>query len=346
MIFLGDLACPDERADQFLSDVNSLDIFKDEIVILNLEGNIVENEVDRNQHSLYNSSKIASAFSKSRKVIVSLANNHTYDYPDKITRTKIILDENGIGCFGLKNGDGSFSPYEFSDNGISYALFGHCWKLYSKTNPNRKNNLEIVDTDYELFLETVSEYISFHAKTKVYCFMHWNYDLEQLPFPMHRKLSKALIDSGVSGVIGGHSHCPQGVELYKNCPIAYGLGNFYLPSGVFFDGELSYPDYCKQSYGVRITDNQFDVIWFSTDTDDKTVKITESGVTSIDEDERIANLSEYSKYDEDEYVDYFKKHRTKRLLVPVFSRYSGRSYYYREKLAVLRIQLLKRLFRK
>ena len=343
--FLGDLACPDERVDQFLSDVNSLDVFKDEIIIINLEGNIVEDAVNRNQHSLYNSSKIVSAFSKSKKVIVSLANNHTYDYPEHITRTKDILEENGIGCFGLKNDDGSFRPYEFSDNGINYALFGHCWKIYSVTNPNKTNNIEVVDSDYDLFINTVSEYISRHTKTKVYCFMHWNYDLERLPFPMHRKLSRKLIDVGVQGVIGGHSHCPQGMELYKECPIAYSLGNFYIPSGVYFDGKLSYPDYCKQSYGIRITDNQYDLIWFRTDTANRAIEIIDDKANSVIKDEGVLRFSDTSITDE-EYLNYFKRHRAKRLLVPVFSEYSGKSYYIKEKLAILRIQMLKRLLRK
>ena len=68
--------------------------------------------------------------------------------------------------------------------------------------------------------------------------MHWNYDMETMPFPMHVCLSRNLIDAGASGVIGSHSHVPHAVEVYKGKPIAYRLGNFYLPSGIYFDGNV------------------------------------------------------------------------------------------------------------
>ena len=38
-----------------------------------------------------------------------------------------------------------------------------------------------------------------------------------------------LRDSGVNVVVGCHSHCIQGGELYKEGVIVYGLGNFFIP---------------------------------------------------------------------------------------------------------------------
>ncbi len=40
------------------------------------------------------------------------------------------------------------------------------------------------------------------------------------------EFSKAAIDAGVSAVFGGGCHQLRGVEIYKNCPIFYSLGDF------------------------------------------------------------------------------------------------------------------------
>ncbi len=52
--------------------------------------------------------------------------------------------------------------------------------------------------------------------------------LEYIPYPPPyvARAFHALIDAGADCVIGHHPHVPQGVELYRNRPIAYSLGNF------------------------------------------------------------------------------------------------------------------------
>ena len=41
--------------------------------------------------------------------------------------------------------------------------------------------------------------------------------------------NKAFIDLGVNAIICHHSHSIGPVEVYKNAPIFYGLGNFIFP---------------------------------------------------------------------------------------------------------------------
>ena len=87
MIFLGDIACPYERVSAFTDAVSKIEAFKDEIVVLNLEANILEKWEEKKPLTLYNSPDVLKGFGKSRKVVVSLANNHMFDYPDKILQT-------------------------------------------------------------------------------------------------------------------------------------------------------------------------------------------------------------------------------------------------------------------
>ena len=114
MLFLGDLACPDEKIERLSDCINNMTVFKDEIIVVNFEGNIVDNPDDRRPFTLYNLSRAADLFQQSEAVIASLANNHMYDYPAKILETKRLLESNGIGTFGLYEKD-KILPYEFTD---------------------------------------------------------------------------------------------------------------------------------------------------------------------------------------------------------------------------------------
>ena len=341
MLFLGDLACPDEKIERLSDCINNMTVFKDEIIVVNFEGNIVDNPDDRRPFTLYNLSRAADLFQQSEAVIASLANNHMYDYPAKILETKRLLESNGIGTFGLYEKD-KILPYEFTDKKRKrFALFGHCWRLYTNTNRNTENDVRVVDCNYDEFVSAVSEYISTHPGVAVYCFMHWNFDMEILPFPMHRKIAKKLIDCGVRGVIGNHSHVAQGYEIYKGKIIAYGLGNFYLPSGCYFDGNLSFPEKSRKTYGIKITELCCDRIWFDTDCEGSNLPLK---LSSIDED--IIGGKQYEDIiilNDDQYLEYFKKNRGKRFLVPVFIDISGKKAALKEKWAILRVKVLRRI---
>ena len=169
MIFLGDLACPEQKIDDFIKCVNDILEFENEIIVINLEANIVDNKEERKELTLYNLSKITYAFKKSNRVIVSLANNHMYDYPEKILETKSILEKSNIATFGLYEGT-EIKPYEFTDsNGRQYAFFGHCWRLYTNTNQNRVNNVRVVDCPYDEFCQI---YLSPYEIFIEYAFLH------------------------------------------------------------------------------------------------------------------------------------------------------------------------------
>ena len=51
---------------------------------------------------------------------------------------------------------------------------------------------------------------------------------EQTSMPKYyqRMLAHKIIDAGADGIIGHHPHWPQAVEMYKNRPVIYSLGNF------------------------------------------------------------------------------------------------------------------------
>lgn len=339
MLFLGDIACPDTRIKQFIDTINTMDLFKNQIVVANLEGCIIDDPQIRKTNSLYNVSGMKDAFIHSEKVIFSLANNHMYDYPDDIIKTKQFLEDNGIGTFGLFEDDGSIKPYEYTDrSGSTYAFFGHCWSVYTKTNPNDKNEIRVVDCSYNEFYRTVSDYVKQNRNKKVICFMHWNYDMELLPFPMHVELAHDLIDAGVFAVIGNHCHRVQGAEVYRERLIAYCCGNFYIPSSEYFGGVYVCPEVSKDS-AVFSAGKTLDISWFRTDEGNQTVAY--KSTNEISEDKKLKRLLSFDHYGKDEYYHYFKKNREKKVFVPIFKSYKSCRYRIEEKFACIRIKVVR-----
>ena len=266
MIFLGDIACPNVRVAAFNNAVAKCKCFENEVIVLNLEATIAPDDQVFSEETLFNSKHVLDSFlQKGRKVIVSLANNHMYDYPERILPTIDYLHSKGVGTFGICENDGSYVPYVYEESDVKHAFFGHCWRLYTETNKNKVNDVRVVDYPYDEFIETVTNYMRMNPDTRVYCFMHWNYDLEKLPFPLHLNVARRLIDNGATAVIGSHSHRPQAAEIYKGKPIVYGLGNFYLPSNLFFAGKLSYPEVSKDTYALVLNNEMATIQWFRTD---------------------------------------------------------------------------------
>ena len=62
-------------------------------------------------------------------------------------------------------------------------------------------------------------------------YVHFGYEHEYYPLPLHIGLCRYLIDHGVDLVFGSHTHCIQPYEIYSGKYIFYGLGNFFFSPG-------------------------------------------------------------------------------------------------------------------
>ena len=56
--------------------------------------------------------------------------------------------------------------------------------------------------------------------------IHGGNEHNSLPSPRARSRYRLFTELGADAVIGGHPHCPQGIEYYKGKPIVYSTGNF------------------------------------------------------------------------------------------------------------------------
>jgi len=80
--------------------------------------------------------------------------------------------------------------------------------------------------DTELFLNAIKE--ADEKADFVIAVVHWgteySYDLEEVQL----STGKEYLDAGADAIIGGHSHCLQGMEFYDEKPIIYSLGNYWF----------------------------------------------------------------------------------------------------------------------
>ncbi|MCK6611991.1 MAG: CapA family protein [Bacteroidia bacterium] len=61
---------------------------------------------------------------------------------------------------------------------------------------------------------------------KVIAILHGGHEHYPYPSPRMKSQYRFMIDAGADAVVSHHAHIISGYEVYKGCPIFYGLGNF------------------------------------------------------------------------------------------------------------------------
>lgn len=333
LVFLGDIASPDEKCSQDLKA--SLDkvrhIFDGNHTVLNMEGLISEINTSTNTPVLFNHPSIVPVLNDIGCRAVSLANNHTLDLPDEFTKTKEHLLENsilscGAGIYPLE----AAKPVRFMAEDREIAVFGFCWDVLTQHQKNQPGVCCVNPLKPKTMFESVRRERANNPHSMIVLKTHWSFDLETLPFPMYRKLSKDLIDAGANAVIGCHSHCVQGGERHNNGIIVYGLGNFFIPWHTFIKGSIHFPDFARRELALEWDYRTGDANchWFEYRNMDGQHRLEYQGSEEFKSCGRLADVSPYADMDMDTYIPWFRENRRKSKLVPVYEdhRHSVRNF--------------------
>lgn len=159
--------------------------------------------------------------------VIGLANNHSGDFGiGVLSETIDILKKNGYTPIGAgKDADEAYKPAILEKSGTSVSILAVCENEFGIADDNTAGA-----AGYNL--TRVSKFI-FSAKEKgqlPIIYFHGGNEFNPLPSPMKAELYRHFIDLGAKAVIAMHTHCPQGYEYYKGCPIVYSMGNFYFPT--------------------------------------------------------------------------------------------------------------------
>jgi hypothetical protein len=144
--------------------------------------------------------------------VVSLANNHGFDQgrPGYENTKKVLLDT-GISTVGA---------YDTTAPDYYQTFIGNTQVLVYGI------NMISLSWDEDKALEVTKSLEAAYPQALLVAFIHWGNEYNLMQEKVQRAFAHKLIDIGVDTVIGSHPHVVQGVEVYKNAPIFYSLGNF------------------------------------------------------------------------------------------------------------------------
>jgi poly-gamma-glutamate synthesis protein (capsule biosynthesis protein) len=155
--------------------------------------------------------------------LVTLANNHIYDYGDEGVKTTIKhLKSNNIDFVGA-GGDINKAERIFlvRIRNKTFAFLNFCEQEFSIASRDKggANPLNPIKNYYQI--REAKSYAD-----NVIVIIHGGIEYFNLPSPRMQELYRFFVDAGSDTVINTHQHCFSGFEIYKEKPIFYGLGNF------------------------------------------------------------------------------------------------------------------------
>lgn len=166
--------------------------------------------------------------------IVSLANNHAYDYgPEALTDTLDTLREAGIPYVGAGREIGEARKPVYYIVGDIKIAFVSATQIERLDTPDTKEATENSPGVFrcwngEKLLETIREAAA--NSDFVVAYIHWGTENQAEPDWAQLKQAPELAAAGADLVIGDHPHCLQPIGVIQGVPVIYSLGNFWFNS--------------------------------------------------------------------------------------------------------------------
>ncbi len=163
--------------------------------------------------------------------IISLANNHMWDYgKDHLLETIDNLERLGIKYTGAsKTTENLYQPVVMEINGQKIAWFAVTAILNGYENAGAKDYVAWADDDR--LIAAIQQLRNPPPESSIgvnwiIVSMHRGVEYAATPSTPQIKFAHKVIDAGANVVIGHHPHVPEGIESYNNGIIFYSLGNF------------------------------------------------------------------------------------------------------------------------
>ena len=166
--------------------------------------------------------------------IVSLANNHAYDWgPDALMDTIDTLNEARVQFVGAgKELSEAMRPVYYYMPRVKIS-FVSATQIERLGNPDTKEATETSPGVLRTLDPTKAcQVISEATANSDFCIMyvHWGSENTDLVEASQRELAKKYVEAGCDLIIGDHSHCLQGVDFIGDVPVFYSLGNYWFNS--------------------------------------------------------------------------------------------------------------------
>ncbi len=174
--------------------------------------------------------------------IVSLANNHAYDYGENaFLDTLDVLEGAGITYVGAgRNLQEARRPVYYIINNMKIAIVA-ATQIEKLDNPDTRGATDLSAGVFRCWngdklLETVRE-----AKANsdfVIVYLHWGTENEAAIDWAQEKQAPEVVEAGADLIIGAHPHCLQKIGVIQGVPVMYSLGNFWFNSKTIDTGMI------------------------------------------------------------------------------------------------------------
>ena len=231
--------CSDILFNQLNSEIRTADLS-----ILNFETPVGDSShfIEKCGPKLCCDKKAVKAIKAAGFSLLTLANNHFFDCGQYgVEQTISACNEYGISYVGggitLST---AIRPYQLAISGTKITIINVCETEFSIATDTHGGSapLDIVDVARNI--------ISNKGTSKVIVIVHGGHEFYQLPSTRMQKMYRFFIDLGASAIINHHQHCFSGYEIYNECPIFYGLGNFIFDSTINRRNEMWNYGYCVE----------------------------------------------------------------------------------------------------
>jgi poly-gamma-glutamate synthesis protein (capsule biosynthesis protein) len=179
-----------------------------------------------NKILLHSTPAATSGLVKSSINIVSLANNHAFDYGNaSFKKAQRYLEANGISCVG--GGDNISSatrPVILERNGLRFAFLAYCAREASCEEFADDSNPGVALLDPDTIQENIEA--ARERSDFVIVSLHFGLEFSDYPTSENVRVARKIIEYGATVVVGSHAHVMQGFEFYEKGLILYDLGSF------------------------------------------------------------------------------------------------------------------------
>lgn len=174
--------------------------------------------------------------------VVSLANNHTYDFGEvSMTDTLDTLEEVEMPYVGAGyNITEAIKPTYFIANDMRIAIVS-ATQIERTDNPDTRGATEDHPGTFRCWYnDRVCDVIKEAAECSDYvvAYIHWGTELETQPDWAQLELAPKLANAGADLIIGDHPHILQKIDYIGDVPIIYSLGNYWFNSKTLDTGML------------------------------------------------------------------------------------------------------------
>ncbi len=236
ILITGDFA-PQMRVSQMIEAGAYSSLFKDmlpliaqaDISITNLESPLLEkgSPIAKTGPNLKSPLKSIEALKFAGFSMVTLANNHIMDYGyEGLASTIELCEKNNIRHIGAGVNLQKASEIQFFSVKNQRLAFINCCENEWSTTQDELPGCNPLD-EISLFHQIQ---VARQSAQYVIVLVHGGMETFENPSPRMVKLYRWFIDLGVDAVIGHHTHCFSGYEIYHGKPIVYSLGNFIFDS--------------------------------------------------------------------------------------------------------------------